>query len=304
MPTTILIVDDVKYFQYHIQVVLESSGICEKTLVAADGCEAIEVLGREDVDLVLCDVMMPQVDGFEFLSRQKDELERREIPVIMLTAEGGVDSKVWCFEAGASDYLVKPFDDVELVARVKLHLQLKTLRAELKRTNQELAELACLDSLTRVSSRRHFLESLGRELRRAAHHVSGLVLAKISIDGFQRVNDDHGRQIGDQALAQVAQRLRSSLRDYDLLARYRGGEFAVVFVDAKPEAALVGAERCCRLVAGERFKIEDQQLEITISVGLVVTSGADSVDELIQRADEALCAAKEQGRNRVVLAEC
>ncbi len=305
MTTTILIVDDSKFLQHHLQLVLERSSVCEKILLADDGGEAIEVLGREDVDLVLCDVMMPDVDGFEFLSRQKAELERREIPVIMLTVEGGVESKVWCLEAGASDYLVKPFDDQELVARVKMHLQLKTLRDELKRMNQELAELACLDSLTRVSNRRHFLETCEQELRRAASHGTSLIVGMIGIDDLQRFNDEHGNEIGDRILSYVAQKLRSALRDYDILARYRGGDFAVVFVDAKPEAAMVGAERCRSQIADEKFQIEDQQLGITISVGVAVTSDpeADSVEQLIHKADEALSSAREQGHNQVVLAE-
>ncbi len=305
MPATVLIVDDAKYFQYHIRVVLESSGVCEKTLVAANGGEAIEMLGREQIDLVLCDVMMPEVDGFEFLSRQKAELERREIPVIMLTVDGGVDSKVWCLEAGASDYLVKPFDDRELVARVKMHLQLRSLRSELKRINKDLAELACVDSLTRVSSRRHFLDSLGRELRRAASRDASLVLAMIGIDDLRLVNDNHSHQIGDQLLARVARRLRSALHDYDLLTRYRGGDFAVVFVDAEPEAALVNAEHCRRLIAGEAFQIEGRQLEVTVSIGVVVTTdtGVATVDQLIRDADEALSAARERGCNQMLKAE-
>ncbi len=304
MPTTILIVDDSRFLQRHLEQVLERGGVCDRILLAGDGSEAIEVLGREDVDLVLCDVMMPEVDGFEFLSRQRAELEQRQIPVIMLTVEGAVESKVWCLEAGASDYLVKPFHDQELVARVKLHLQLKSLRDELKRMNRELTQLACRDALTRISNRRHFLESFHRELQRADRHRFGLVLAMIDIDNFKRINDDYGQRFGDQALTQVAERLRTALRDHDLLGRYGGEEFSVVFVDARPEAALAGAERCRSLIAGEKFAVEDRLFEITVSVGVAVASdpGVTTVDQLIQSADEALYAAKEQGRDRVVLA--
>ncbi len=304
MATTILIVDDSRFLQRHLEQVLERGGVGDRILSAADGGEAIEVLGREDVDLVLCDVMMPEVDGFEFLARQKAELERWQVPVIMLTVEGAVESKVWCLEAGASDYLVKPFHDEELVARVKLHLQLKSLRDELRCVNRRLTELACRDSLTRISNRRHFLDSLRRELNRADRHRSSLVLAMIDVDHFQRINDNHGPQSGDQALAQVAERLQAALRDHDLLGRYGGEEFAVAFVDVAPEAALAGAERCRSLIAGETFAVADRRFELTVSVGVAVATdpGATTVDGLIQRADQALGAAKEQGRDRVVLA--
>ena len=305
MPSTILIVDDSRFLQRHLELVLERGGVGDRILSAADGGEAIEVLEREDVDLVLCDVMMPEVDGFEFLSRQRAELERRQIPVVMLTVEGAVESKVWCLEAGASDYLVKPFHDDELVARVKLHLQLKSLREELGQVNRELTELACRDSLTRIFNRRHFLESLGHELKRAVRHRFALVLARIDIDNFYRVNDRYGRPFGDQALARVAERLRSALRDHDLLGRYGGEEFAVAFVDARPEAALAAAERCRRLIGGEKLAVEDRLLELTISVGVAVADdpGATTADELIRKAGRALDAAKAQGRDRVVLAD-
>ncbi len=305
MPATILIVDDSRFLQRHLEQVLERGDVCDRILLAADGGEAIEVLSREDVALVLCDVMMPGVDGFEFLSRQRGELERRQIPVIMLTVEGAVESKVWCLEAGASDYLVKPFHDEELVARVKLHLQLKSLQDELKGMNRELAKLTCLDSLTRIANRRHFLESFRHELKRADRHRFAVVLAMIDVDYFRRINDRHGRRFGDRALAKVADRLRTTLRDYDLLGRYSGEQFAVVFVNARPEAALAGAERCRSLIAGEQFAVEDRLFEITVSVGVAVAPdpAATTVDQLIRQAGEALGAAKQQGRDRVVLAE-
>ncbi|MCP3964637.1 MAG: diguanylate cyclase [bacterium] len=304
MTASILIVDDSTFIQRHLEHVLTSNGICDEVLKAGDGQEAIEVLDSENVDLVLCDVQMPNVDGFELLRRKRADLEEREISVIMLTVEEAVEAKVWCLEAGASDYLVKPFHDEELVARVRLHLQLKSLRDELRRKNKELGRLACLDSLTRVSNRRHFMESLRHELDRASRHGLSLVLGMIDIDHFKRINDTYGHRVGDQALELVASRLRDALRDHDLLGRYGGEEFAMVLVDVKPEGILVGAERCRRLIAEEEFQVEGHRLQITVSIGIAVSTEPDAgaVDELIQQADEALYAAKEQGRNRVVLA--
>ena len=302
MSTKILIVDDSRFARRHLEQVLRGSGVCEEVATAGDGGEALEALRAGEVDLVLCDVLMPGVDGFEFLARRQSE--QLQVPVIMLTSEGAVESKVKCLEAGASDYLVKPFHDAELVARVKLHLQLKTLGDELMRKNEELARLACIDPLTDISNRRHFMDAFERELSRAVRHGFSLTLGMIDIDHFKRINDSYGHQVGDEALVLVVRRLRQALRAHDLLGRYGGEEFAVVFVNAGPDAALAGAERCRRVIAAEELEIAGRRLPITVSIGVVACTQPEttSIDELIRQADEALYLAKRRGRNRVVVA--
>ena len=299
----ILIVDDSRLMRRYLRAALLKGGCV--TVELADGATtAIDFLGQTEFDLVLCDLNMPGASGLDFLGliRQVPMLER--IPVIMLTSEDGLESKLECLESGASDYLVKPFAEEELLARVRIHLKIKALQDELHAKNERLRDLALVDSLTGVSNRYYFLRRLEVELSRACREGLPLSLAMIDLDRFKRVNDTHGHLAGDQTLVRVAELLAESVRDYDLLARYGGEEFCAVLVNTDEELSMRVAERCRRHVGSKPVVANDCQIPVTVSIGVATTSAPDPgmVTELISRADEALYMAKNRGRNQVVLA--
>lgn len=299
----ILVVDDSLLVRRRVQMILENSDVRRAVETAPDGRSALEHVATGSFDLVLCDLNMPGVGGLEFLELVRELPAGADLPVIMLTGEEGIGPKVKCLESGASDYLIKPFADEELVARTRIHLQLKSLRDELRATNYRLGALARVDALTGISNRYHFLETMAKEISRAEREEKPLSVAMIDVDRFKKINDDHGHLSGDEALVRVAHLLRESLRSYDLLGRYGGEEFAAVLVDTDGERAERIAQRCCRNIAAKPLLVGGDKLCLTVSIGVVSAPHPEpgSVNELISRADEALYLAKNLGRNRVVL---
>lgn len=305
MGATVLIVDDTDSVREKTRAALALLPICDTLLEANNGLTGLKILSQNKVDLVLCDVVMPEIDGFKFLQLMKSKPEHRDIPVILLTGEEGSDKKVRGLEQGASDYIVKPFDPAELIARVKVQLKLKALQDELREKNAQLERLASTDSLTKIHNRRYFMEIFEVEWAKCErfHHDMGLIL--LDIDHFKVVNDTWGHPEGDRVLVDVAGVLTSCIRKVDLLSRFGGEEFIVLL----PSTDLRG----CKFV-GEKLRAEIERSvavggtdrrPITISLGLAhtpTTPGVTSAEGLIRRADEALYRAKQSGRNRLCTA--
>ncbi|RMG20306.1 MAG: diguanylate cyclase [Deltaproteobacteria bacterium] len=306
---TCLIIDDSLTIRRGLRLALERAGLFEQLLEAKGGEEALDLLAPGGdrsagpaVDLVLCDVVMPGLDGFEFLQRFKEEARDADVPVIMLTGQEAVEKKVRALEAGASDYLTKPFEPAELVARVKVHLKLKALQDELKEANARLSTLAVTDPLTGLFNRRHLMDLLETELDRARRHGTPLALLVVDVDHFKAINDTHGHQMGDRVLVAIAKKLKSCLRKHDLIARYGGEEFVVLLPHTgRTEAAATG-EKLRDAVAGAPFT-ETAGIPITVSIGAATypDAGLETVDDLLLRADEALYRAKALGRDRVAM---
>ncbi len=301
----ILVIDDSLVARRYLESVLVKSEVCTKVYLADSVKRGFQVLQAREIDLVLCDLNMPDINGIEFLHLMTAEHGDDLIPVIMLTGEVSVEAKVECLESGASDYLVKPFAEAELIARTRVHLQLKALQDELRIRNQQLKQIACLDSLTGICNRHYFLQRLEHELNRAGRRQLPLSVGMIDIDHFKKINDQHGHVCGDRALIQTASLLKAGLRDYDLLGRYGGEEFVAVFTEAESAVAVEIAERCRMQVAANPMQIGDARLEITVSIGVASTSDPRPamLPKLIASADEALYLAKNRGRNRVVSAK-
>ncbi len=311
MSATILIVDDAASIRHILKLKLEKIDEIDTVLLAADGSEGLELLRENRVDLVLCDLIMPEIDGHEFLARKDGIESAANIPVIMLTGEAAVEDKVCALGAGASDYLTKPFDDAELIARVRVHLynrllqrELRVKNAELEILNQKLEELNRTDPLTGTANRRSLNESLEREYLRAQRYQRPLSLLMMDVDHFKHVNDTHGHQAGDTVLITIASSLLCSLRKQDVVGRYGGEEFAVVLPETVKDNALIVAERCRDMVASIETDTGSSRLKVTMSVGVAALSdeGVSGTAELIRAADRALYQAKREGRNRVVAA--
>ena len=302
MNRTLLIIDDSKAIRTQVTQIFADGKLFTKTLQAADGIEGFKILVNNDVDIVLCDIEMPGIDGLKFLAMLQSREDLRDKPVIMLTSHGDLNTKVRGLESGASDYITKPFEPEEMVARIRVHMQIKTLQDELRRSNQLLLELAQTDPLTRLCNRRHLYEKLEIELNRCFRGTNPIALIMADIDHFKRVNDQFGHQVGDEVLTMVADLLQEELRTYDLAARYGGEEFCLVLPETDLEAASEVAELIRQRTEELVFNAPMENYKLTISFGVAAYDGTveGSIDEIVRVADDALYEAKKLGRNQVV----
>ncbi len=321
-PGAVLIVEDDEVSRLLLAVLVEDMG--RRVLLAANGWQALETLLREKCDLVLLDVMMPEMDGQELLSRIKEREELRNIPVIIIS---GLDEDVTaarCIEIGAEDFLNKPFNPLVLRARINASLerkrlhdqeaaylrQLLDLQQSLDRRNRELEELnaklvqaALTDHLTGLPNRRWAMDELNRcwQASTRYHRPMGCLIA--DVDHFKRINDTFGHDAGDAVLQEVAHRLKSAARLNEGVARLGGEEFLVVCEFTDREGAAVCGERLRAAVAGQPVVYQGQEFPITISLGAAVRDDAAThPEQLLKMADRAVYAAKQAGRNRVCVA--
>lgn len=301
MPFTVLVVDDAPAIRNEVRQVLQTMDGIGTILQAGDGLQGFLAMRKQPVDLVLCDLMMPNVDGFKFLSLVHEQPGLRDVPVIMLTGLEDVQAKVRGLDAGASDYLVKPFDARELTARVRVHLKLKVLQDELRQKNVALEQLARVDALTGLQNRRSLDEALRQEFLRSQRYQAPVALAMVDVDFFKKVNDTYGHAIGDRALQTVAEALRVTSRVQDVVARFGGEEFAIVMPHTDLQGAAFAAERH-RAAVARAPAVEDGPEHLTVSVGVAHYPRADvpDVGAWLARADAALYRAKQAGRNQVV----
>jgi diguanylate cyclase (GGDEF)-like protein len=301
MSNSVLIIDDSDAVRERIIKTFESFDLFSRYYEAEDGLEGFKKLLSSPVDIILCDVEMPRMDGFKFLSMMKSRPDLQDTPVIMLTGRDDRELKIKALEQGASDYITKPFDAEELVARVRVHLKIKNLQDDLKRTNELLLELSNTDHLTGLFNRRFMMEALGKEVKRNLRKKGNLSLIILDIDHFKQVNDQYGHLQGDIVLQKVAQLLQKELRAYDTAARYGGEEFIAILPDATLEEAVFVANRVRMSVQAASFSGELSRLSLSASLGVAMFAKPDctSVDDFIKLADEALYRAKANGRNRV-----
>ncbi|PLX84178.1 MAG: diguanylate cyclase response regulator [Desulfuromonas sp.] len=303
MKSTILIIDDSRVARRAIMEAFRESALFSVYLEASSGREGLLLLGDRAVDVVLCDLEMQDMDGWKVLQRMQARAEWQDIPVILLTGHQEQEEKVLGLERGASDFIFKPFDPEELVARVKVQLKVKTLQDNLKKNNRLLLELSNTDPLTGLCNRRCLMQILDKELERSERSKIPLSLAMVDIDFFKRVNDTYGHQLGDTVLIAVAELLKGHLRQYDVAARFGGEEFALVFPDTLPDQALQVAERIRAAAMDLSFPGPLQEVRLSLSLGISAFphQRVRSVEGLIREADRALYGAKRGGRNRVKL---
>ena len=305
----ILVVDDIPLNRKLQKTYLESVGY--QVVLANDGLEALQRIEEESPDLILLDVMMPKMNGFQVCRRVKSLENTRFIPIIMVTALNEIEDKVKGVEAGADDFISKPFNKLELLARVKSLLRIKHLHDELELKVKELEiaqskliQLAITDGLTELYNYRYFKEQLTQEIIRAKRHNNNLSIAMIDIDYFKNYNDTHGHPAGDLVLKTIAELLRNNIRKIDIAARYGGEEFALILAETDKQAASFVANKIKNLIEKQKFAYEETQPngKLTISMGIATfPDDAISLDALVKMADQRLYRAKKAGRNRVVL---
>lgn len=270
---------------------------------ASSGKRALTLVRHAPPDLMLLDVMLPDIDGYDIARRIKGDGTLPFIPIILVTARDSTQDKVAGLDAGADDYLTKPINFPELEARVRSMLRIKRLQDELEDKNRELERLSISDGLTGLYNHRHIHGLLHEEFERANRGGHALTVAMFDLDRFKGVNDNFGHQAGDRVLQQFGDILRKSARDIDRIGRYGGEEFMVILPHTELHQGAVFVERVRREVSRHPFHIgRDEPLDMTVSAGVATYPHplVGSPETIVRLADEALYAAKARGRDRVV----
>lgn len=310
--TVVLIAEDDPEINELVALTLRMEGY--EVIQARDGEQALQCVAQQVPDIVLLDVMMPRISGYEVARKLQDRPETAHIPIIFVTAKHETEDLVHGL-AMAVDYVSKPFAMPELLARVRTALRMSQLREELRTTNEQLARLAITDELTGIANRRGFDTHMEDELWRAVRFGQSLAVVMFDLDRFKSVNDTYGHPQGDVVLKAFAEVLHHSSRRIDKVARFGGEEFAALLPSTDATGAATFAEKVRAsteallipqlAAAGEELP----PIRITVSGGAAVAQQIEQDEEnitglnraLVQAADRCLYKAKSSGRNRVVV---
>lgn len=303
----ILLVEDSKTQAGLVRDFLEKTGY--EVIWAENGKSAIKTAKTMSVDIILLDLMLPDISGNEVCRWLKLNENTRGIPIIMLTAKDAITDKVAGLEAGADDYLPKPYNEIELNARIYASLRTKALQDELRQKNRQLEDLlkqveimAITDQLTGIYNRRRLVTILEKEFRRTVRYKSPLTCLMMDIDHFKRINDKFSHHTGDMVIKETAQIITECAREIDTVARWGGEEFIALFPQTKKEDALQSAVRIIKKVSEHKFpEISNEQITISIGIASVPDPSIDTEEKLIHASDMALYEAKKNGRNRAEL---
>ena len=316
----VLIVDD---DPQAIQVLADILGNCGYDIgFAMNGKQALDYIRIEKPDLILLDVMMPEMDGYETCSILKRDPDFSDIPIIFITAKVETTDVVRGFDVSGVDYILKPFNNNELKSRIKTHLELKRAQDVLKKSFDELREsrnlieiqneqlntalkkfeiLSNTDSLTGLLNRRSLIAEMEKYMKKCEDTDTPFSLVMADIDLFKRINDLYGHDAGDYVLTTISNLLSSSVRKSDFLARWGGEEFIIVFANTTVTNAVVLIDRIRRKICDFDFDFQGGATEkMTVTFGVSEFLKGDTLDELIKRADFALYEGKNSGRNTVV----
>jgi diguanylate cyclase (GGDEF)-like protein len=267
--------------------------------VCGDGAEALEMNENKAFDLIVTDMRLPGLDGLSLIRRLKTGTA--DTDVIVITGYGTIENAVECMKAGALEYLIKPFTIDQIQVAVRKALEHRELRKR-AREREFYMELSYIDSLTGVNNRRFLDEALEREVKKSQLHGTSFLLVMIDIDDFKIYNDQNGHIAGDEALARIGSLLKAVCRDYDIITRYGGEEFAIVFPRADKSYAMELAGRILNEVRETKFEGEERlpSRALTVSIGVAsYPEHATSADGMVQCADEALYSAKKAGKNTI-----
>jgi two-component system cell cycle response regulator len=275
---------------------LESHGF--EIVETADGSEALRLAAERPPSVILLGVELGGIDGFEALARLKSDPTLADTPVLFITGHTDTRDLVDGLQLGAHDYLRKPFEPAEVIARVRAAARMKALQDELRQRNAELHRISRTDPLTGLGNRRHLDDQLRSARTSARRHGTMLSVAIIDVDQFKRINDTYGHASGDDVLCEVARRLGEVARAEDAVGRWGGEEFLVILPYCDVDASFALGERLRQAIGGELVETADgDRIPVTVSVGCA--TGHDA--HVVERADIALYAAKERGRNRTVV---
>ncbi len=270
----------------------------------SDGISAVEELSRPDApQLAILDRLMPGMDGTDVCRKIREVERERYIYIILLTACSKSADIVEGMNAGADDYLVKPYNMAELKVRLNAGRRIIELQNELMEARNRLEVISMTDPLTGIFNRRAVLDRLSREMARAKREDAGLFIAIMDLDFFKRINDRYGHLVGDEVLKGFAKRLTTSIRPYDTAGRIGGEEFLLIMTGTDTKTAVGICERIREATASKPIETKSVSVRITVSIGVALWDGSSTIDALIAAADAALYRSKKEGRNRVTVAE-
>ena len=305
----ILIVEDDSNSRLLLKTYIHSEGY--EVRMARSGEEALKIVAERQPSVIILDIILPGMNGYEVCRRLKHSIRTSFIPIIMATALRGNQERVQGIEAGADDFISKPFNRVELLTRIKSLLRIKALNdaleqkiEELEKTKSKLRKLAVTDGLTGLFNYRAFRRQLHLEISRSKRFNLPVSLLMMDIDHFKVYNDQFGHMNGDRVLKRFSKLLYDNIREVDCLARYGGEEFALILPGTEKKSAKIVAEKLRRLVERCPFPLEKKlpQGRVTISIGVAVyPEDTQDKEEFIRFSDKALYKAKKTGRNRTIL---
>ena len=297
---TLLVADDDRLTRELLASILHAHGYIVET--CEDGQEAVERVSRGGIDLALLDIMMPRLSGLEACRLLKGMTNETFLPVVLVTVKTDSASRVEGLKIGADDYVCKPFEEKELVARVEAMLRIKRLHDHVASARQKLEKMSVHDELTGLYNYRYLHTRLTEEFKRSERYHDPLACAFIDIDQLKSHNDAGTHLLGDHIIRAVAEVTRRSVRDVDVVARYGGEEFLVVLPSTHFGGAVTVAERIWREVTDRRFSMDGlhfHSITLSIGIGLYPSRDVRSKDALVRAADGALQQAKRDGGNRI-----
>lgn len=295
MSGIVLLVEDSLVVRAVVRQQLQEQGY--EVVEVEDSSRAMSTFESCRPDVVLLDIEMPVLDGFQILAQIKEDPVLGDTPVVFLTARDKTEDLVEGLRRGAHDYLRKPFEPAELIARVRAAVRVKALQDELRLRNEQLDLMTRTDVLTGLWNRRHMEDELQAASSLSRRHTLALSVLMIDIDHFKSVNDSLGHPAGDAALVAVSSRIQDAVRLEDVVARWGGEEFLALLPATDRAGAWTLGERIRQLIWAEPVSFDDRSIQVTVSVGCATAESGEPVDAVVKRADEALYSAKEAGRN-------
>ena len=299
----VLVIDDSRVIRRAIGKILSP----EFTLVEAEDGEIgwERLISDSRVQVAISDVEMPKLDGYSLICRIRasDEQRLRDLPIIVITGAQDDQTRERAFACGATDFIIKPIDGVQLLARARAHARLDQTTRKLSETSKSLEEQTAVDPLTELHSRRYFVQRATQDLAFAKRHGQDLALIRLEFDNFRDIYKRHGDEVCDQIFIWLAGLMRANSRVEDTPARIRGGEFAILAPSSDRREATTLAERLRNAVANAPFNHNGTPIPLSISLGLATLNSdrVDTIDNLMARAEQKLTLAKAAGGNQLGL---
>ncbi len=297
----ILLIEDKEFERNKISETLLSD---LNIVIAVDsGVKAMELVASQEFDIIMVSLNLKEEDGLRLCSHFRSNEKTRSLPIVMISEDQDLSRVAHGLEIGAHDYIMRPLEKSELVARVRTQIRRKRFQDRLRSTYEISLSMALTDSLTGLYNRRYLEVHLQKLIENNARSKKALGVIMMDIDHFKAVNDTYGHNVGDEVLKIFAERIKDNLRSFDMVARLGGEEFVAILPDVSPERAYMVAERLRRSIADEAIpcSVEDGSLKVTTSVGgTIINNGGHSISEVLERADKCLYDAKHGGRNCTV----
>ncbi|MDH5649677.1 MAG: diguanylate cyclase [Gammaproteobacteria bacterium] len=295
----VLVVDDSRVLRRAISKILVNDADIIEAEHGEDGWQ--KLAENDQVQVLITDIEMPVLDGYQLICRIRasEETRIRNLPIITITGAEDEETKARAFACGATDFIIKPLDKVQLQARVQAHAKADNTSRKLEETAAALEEEATTDPLTGLASRRYFLQRVDQDMAHAVRHNTGLTLMRVDIDHFKRLYQKHGDDVADQILVYIARSLQAAARKEDTVARVGGSEFSIIAPSTSKTDATVLADRMRSAIAKQPFNSGDADVPLTLSIGIATygTDKAESLDALLELVETRLRSAKAEGGN-------